>query len=55
VEITELSDWTDVIIVSTKGERSAANILSGGGMFRPSNKYKLLIGVVDYDGGAFIY
>jgi len=30
VDIPQLSEWSDVVIVSTKGERSAANILSGG-------------------------
>ncbi|KAM6498847.1 RNA dependent RNA polymerase domain containing protein [Amanita muscaria] len=30
VDHPELSEWSDVIIVSIKGERSAANILSGG-------------------------
>ena len=54
VDRPELFPWPDVIIASTKGSRSLASLLSGGGMSLWAHPFRLLILshiAVDMDGG----
>ena len=56
VEHEQLADYVNVVVFSTKGSRSLANLLAGGGSyptFPQPLAIKLTTKKLDYDGGAF--